>query len=184
MELQEICQQMQQAFGEYLEIANLKPGQVVVIGCSTSEVHGGRIGKDSQPDIAAALYEVLAPMAEEKGIYLAFQCCEHLNRALIVEEKCAEKYSLEPVNVIPQPKAGGSFATTAWNSFEKPCAVEHINAHAGIDIGDTLIGMHLRHVAVPVRLSVSTIGKARIVCARTRAKFIGGIRAIYDETKI
>ncbi len=104
--------------------------------------------------------------------------------ALIVEEKCAEKYSLEPVNVIPQPKAGGSFATTAWNSFEKPCAVEHINAHAGIDIGDTLIGMHLRHVAVPVRLSVSTIGKARIVCARTRAKFIGGIRAIYDETKI
>ena len=91
MELQEIQQQMRQAFTEYLEIANLKPGQIIVIGCSTSEVHGGRIGKDSQPDIAEALYQVLAPMAEEKGLYLAFQCCEHLNRALVVDREVMEK---------------------------------------------------------------------------------------------
>ena len=114
MELQEIGQQMQQAFSEYLEIANLKPGQIVVIGCSTSEVHGGRIGKDSQPDIAAALYEVLAPMAEEKGLYLAFQCCEHLNRALVVDREVMEKYNLTEVTVVPQIHAGGSMGSYAY----------------------------------------------------------------------
>ena len=113
--------------------------------------------------------------------YLAAQCCEHLNRALIVEEECAEKYGLEMVNVKPQLKAGGSFSTAAWNGFEHPCAVEFIKAHAGIDIGDTLIGMHLRHVAVPVRTTIKSIGSAHVVCARTRLKYIGGERAAYQK---
>ena len=118
---------------------------------------------------------------QEKGIYLAAQCCEHLNRALILETEAAEKYGYEPVNVMPQPKAGGSFATAAWQAFADPVAVEHIAAHAGMDIGDTLIGMHLKDVAVPVRLSIRQIGEAHLVCARTRRKFVGGVRAVYDE---
>ena len=85
------------------------------------------------------------------------------------------------VNVVPQPKAGGSFATAAYAAFSDPVAVEHIRADAGMDIGDTLIGMHLKEVAVPVRLSVKTVGEAPLVCARTRPKFIGGCRAVYDE---
>lgn len=182
--MEELFTQAYDAAKELIELAKLKPQQILVVGCSSSEICGAQIGKDSNLEAAKNVFGGIWKACNEHGIFLACQCCEHLNRALIMEEKCAEKYFLEPVNVIPQPKAGGSFATTAWNSFEKPCAVEHINAHAGIDIGDTLIGMHLRHVAVPVRLSLSTIGKARIVCARTRAKFIGGIRAIYDETKI
>ena len=126
------------------------------------------------------LYEAFS----KEGIYVAAQCCEHLNRALIIERACAAAYGLEPVCVIPQPKAGGSFATAAWHHFAEPVAVEHIRAHAGLDIGGTLIGMHLREVAVPVRLSVKSIGAAPILCARTRPKFIGGVRAAYDESKL
>lgn len=162
MELQEIGQQMQQAFSEYLEAANLKPGQIVVIGCSTSEVHGGRIGKDSQPDIAAVLYEVLAPMAEEKGLYLAFQCCEHLNRALVVDREVMEKYNLTEVTVVPQIHAGGSMGSYAYRHKADPVMVESIQAHGGLDIGETLIGMHLRPVAVPKRLNVKFIGQCPI----------------------
>ena len=121
-------------------------------------------------------------MLKEKGIWLCAQCCEHLNRALIVERACTEKYGYEQVCVVPKPKAGGSFATEAFYGFEDPVAVEHIKAHAGIDIGGTLIGMHLRDVAVPVRLSVSKIGMANIICARTRPKYIGGERAAYTRT--
>jgi uncharacterized protein (TIGR01440 family) len=111
---------------------------------------------------------------------LAAQCCEHLNRAIILEEAAAEKYRLPIVNAVPQPKAGGSFATAAYRAFEHPVAVESVQAHAGMDIGDTLIGMHLRPVAVPVRLDVKKIGEANLVCARTRPKYIGGERAHYD----
>lgn len=179
MEMQEIAQQMQQAFREYLEISNLKKGQIVVIGCSTSEVHGGKIGKDSQPDIAATLYEVLAPMAEEKGIYLAFQCCEHLNRALVVDREVMEKYNLTEVCVVPHVKAGGSMGSYAYRHKADPVMVESIQAHGGLDIGETLIGMHLRPVAVPKRLSVKYIGNARLTAAACRAKLIGGERAKY-----
>ena len=119
--------------------------------------------------------------AKEAQVYLAAQCCEHLNRALILEEEAADKYGYEPVNVVPQPKAGGSFATAAYAAFTSPVAVEHIKAHAGIDIGDTLIGMHLKDVAVPVRIERKQIGEAHVVCARTRRKLIGGSRAVYDE---
>lgn len=179
MELQEIQQQMRTAFAEYLEVANLKPGKIVVIGCSTSEVHGGRIGKDSQPDIAAALYEVLAPMAEEKGLYLAFQCCEHLNRALVVDREIQEKYNLTEVTVVPQIHAGGSMGSYAYRHKADPVMVESIQADGALDIGETLIGMHLKPVAVPKRLSVKYIGEARLTSAACRPKLIGGERDKY-----
>ena len=169
------------AVAELITVANLKKGDVLVVGCSTSEIIGSRIGTDSVPEVADAVCGVIKALLDEKGIYLAAQCCEHLNRAIIIEQAAAEKFNLEIVNVMPQPKAGGSFATTAWQNMEHPVAVEHIKASAGLDIGNTLIGMHLKEVAVPVRLSINKIGKAPIVCARTRPKFIGGERAHYCE---
>ena len=173
-----------QAVEELVEIAGLKAGQILVVGCSTSEAVGGTIGKNSVYEAASAMVDGIYPILKEKGIYLAAQCCEHLNRALIVERECAEKYGLEIVSVKPQPKAGGSFATSVYERFDSPVAVEFIKADAGMDIGDTLIGMHLRHVAVPVRVSVKKIGEANLVCARTRPKFIGGARAIYEGSEI
>ncbi len=169
---------------ELLATANLKSGDLLVIGCSSSEMVGEKIGTHSSVDAAGALAQAVLPLLKAAGVHLAVQCCEHLNRALIMESAVAEKYGYEPVNVVPQPKAGGSFATAVWQSMECPTAVEHIRAHAGLDIGGTLIGMHLKEVAVPVRLSVKTIGEAPILCARTRPKFIGGVRAVYDETKL
>ena len=174
-----IARQAAQAVTELLEQANLKPGQILVVGCSSSEVVGGRIGKNSSMEAAEAIYNAIAPILKEKGIYLAAQCCEHLNRAIILEAEAAEKYGYEPVSVCPWPHAGGSWATTCWQHFTDPVAVEEIKAHAGLDIGGTLIGMHLRRVAVPVRLSLDHIGQAHILCARTRPKLIGGERAHY-----
>ena len=168
------------AFSELLEASDIKSGEILVIGCSSSELLGGVIGKNSAPEAANALLDAIYPMLCEKEIFIAAQCCEHLNRALIIERECANKYGLEIVSVVPQPKAGGSFATAVYNKMKDPVAVECIKAHAGIDIGSTLIGMHLRHVAVPVRLSISKIGEANIVCARTRPKYIGGERAKYN----
>ena len=175
-----IAQQGIQAFEELIEVAALTKGQILVVGCSSSEIVGQTIGHGSSFEVANELFEAVYPILKEKGIYLAAQCCEHLNRALIVEKECAEKYGLDPVCVVPYPKAGGSFATAAWRHFEAPVAVEHIRAHAGIDIGGVLVGMHLREVAVPVRLTVSKIGEANILCARTRPKLIGGERAKYE----
>ena len=168
------------AVAELVETAGLKSGDIFVVGCSSSEIVGATIGKGSAFDAAKAVLEGIYPILQEKEIYLAAQCCEHLNRALIVERACAERYGYEIVSVKPQPKAGGSFATAAYQAFEAPVALEHIRAHAGIDIGGTLIGMHLRDVAVPVRLSRTKIGEANILCARTRPKYIGGERAIYE----
>ena len=168
------------AFSELLELSNIKSGEILVIGCSSSELLGGVIGKNSAPEAADALLDAIYPMLSQKGIFLAAQCCEHLNRALIIERECAQKYGLEEVCVVPQPKAGGSFATAVYKKMKDPVAVENIKAHAGMDIGSTLIGMHLKCVAVPVRLSISKIGEANIVCARTRPKYIGGERAKYN----
>ena len=164
---------------ELIEKSGIKEGEILVIGCSSSEMIGGMIGKNSAPEAAEALLDAIYPIIKEKKIFLAAQCCEHLNRALIIERECAEKYGLEEVCVVPQPKAGGSFATAVYNRMNDPIAVEAIKAHAGLDIGSTLIGMHLKSVAVPLRLSINTIGEAFIVCARTRPKFIGGERAKY-----
>ena len=176
---EQIKEQAERAVRELLEVSKLQPGDLLVIGCSSSEIMGERIGKSSSMEAAQAVYEGIDPVLEEKGILLAVQCCEHLNRALIVERSTAEKFGYEPVNVRPWAHAGGSFATTVWEHMEQPAAVEHVRAHAGMDIGDTLIGMHLREVAVPVRLSIRKIGAASLVCARTRPKFIGGERARY-----
>lgn len=169
------------AVSELCDIAKLKKGNIFVVGCSTSEVVGAKIGTDSNPDIAKEIYEGISSVLNERGIYLAVQCCEHLNRAIVIER---ESGAQGEVNVIPQKKAGGSLATVAYHSFKDPLVVEEIQADCGIDIGNTLIGMHLKKVAVPVRLSINKIGNAPIVCARVRPKFIGGIRAIYDEDKL
>ena len=182
--MDEIRKQARQAVTELLEVARLQPGDILVVGCSSSEILGEKIGTGSSMEAAAAVMDGILPVLQERRIYLAAQCCEHLNRAIILEEAAARAYGLEPVNVLPQPKAGGSFATTAWQRMAHPVAVEGVRAHAGLDIGGTLIGMHLRPVAVPVRLSLRQIGEAPLLCARTRPKFIGGCRAVYDETKL
>lgn len=170
------------AANDLIEKAGLKKGDIVVIGCSTSEVLGSKWGTNSSPETAKVLFESLYEVFKEKGIYIAAQCCEHLNRAIIVEREAVP--FAEIVNVVPVPKAGGSFATEAYAHFENPVAVEEIKADAGLDIGATLIGMHLKKVAVPVRLEVRTIGEAPVTAARTRPKFIGGTRAQYDDNLI
>lgn len=179
--LKTITGEAKKAISELIEVSKLKAGDLLVVGCSSSEIVGGVIGKNSSIEAAEDVFNGIYPVLKSKNIHLAAQCCEHLNRALILEKDTAQKFGYEIVNVYPQPKAGGSFATTAWNNFSDPVAVEHIKADAGIDIGNTLIGMHLKDVAVPVRLSVTKIGNAPIVCARTRPKFIGGERAHYCE---
>lgn len=180
MTYEEIKTQAAQAVTELLESAKLSEGDIFLIGCSSSEIKGANIGKGSDIDAAKAVYEGIYPILKEKGIYLAAQCCEHLNRAVIVE-KAALLPGTEIVNVVPQMHAGGSFAVTVYENAENPVAVEEIRADAGMDIGDTLIGMHLKKVAVPVRIGVKKIGEAHVVCARTRPKFIGGSRAVYDD---
>ena len=173
-------EQTRAAVNELLDAAHLRAGDIFVVGCSSSEIVGGVIGHNSSYETSGEVFDEIYKAVNARGVYLAAQCCEHLNRALIVERECAERYLLEPVCVVPKPKAGGSFATRAWENFTAPAAVEHIRAHAGMDIGGTLIGMHLRDVAVPVRLSQDKIGEAAIICARTRPKYIGGERARYE----
>ena len=175
-----IKQQAKSAVTELISVAGLHKGDILVVGCSSSEIVGETIGHGSSIEAAEAVFEAIYPILKEQGIYLAAQCCEHLNRALIIENECAKTYGLEKVCVVPQPKAGGSFATTAWARFESPVAVEEIRAQAGLDIGGTLIGMHLCRVAVPVRLEQKNIGNAILLAARTRPKYIGGIRAKYE----
>ena len=179
--LKEVRGQAYKAAEELIEKARLEKGDILVVGCSSSEVAGERIGTFSSLETAEAVFEGIYDAVRENGLYLAAQCCEHLNRAIIIEKELAKREWLPIVNVVPQPKAGGSFGTTAYKRFSHPAAVEHIRAQAGMDIGDTLIGMHLAEVAVPVRLSVKEIGQAHLVCARTRGKFIGGERAVYDQ---
>ncbi len=174
-----IKNQCYNAVKEVIELSKLKQGAILIVGCSTSEVEGSKIGTNSNYDTAVEIYSGLKTACDEFGIYLAVQCCEHLNRAVVVEQKAVP--NLEIVNVVPQKKAGGSLATVAYSSLNNAVVVENIKADAGIDIGDTFIGMHLKAVAVPLRISVNTIGNAHISCARTRPKFIGGIRAIYNE---
>ncbi|MBE6916195.1 MAG: TIGR01440 family protein [Ruminococcaceae bacterium] len=179
--MKQLQEQAKTAVSELIEKANLKRGDLLVIGCSTSEIIGSKIGSNSSPDTAQGVFEAIYKVLQAKGIFLAAQCCEHLNRALIVEAEIAEKYGWDEVNVVPQPKAGGSFATAAYHAFKAPVAVENVRAKAGLDIGGTLIGMHLQPVAVPLRLSIKQIGEAPIICARTRPKFIGGERAHYND---
>ncbi len=178
----DIKNQCKKATEELILTAKLKKGDILVVGCSTSEVVGSKIGTNSDENTAEQIFDGIHECLKEHGIFLAVQCCEHLNRAIVVERKALASY--EEVNVIPQKKAGGSLATVAYQKFESPIVVEYIKADAGMDIGDTFIGMHLKQVAVPVRLSIKEIGSAHLTSARVRPKFIGGIRAIYDESKL
>lgn len=174
-----IYDQTKEVISELCEKAKLKEGHIVVVGCSTSEVLGSGIGSNSSPETAEEIFTALHDYTRSRGLYLAIQCCEHLNRAIIIERKAVP--FAEPVNVVPQPKAGGSLATKAYAGFEDPVALEEIRADAGLDIGFTLIGMHLKKVAVPLRLEHNKIGAATVLAARTRPKFIGGARAVYNE---
>ena len=176
MTIQEQCEN---AIREVLEKAKVKKGDIFVVGCSTSEVMGSKIGTDSNYETAEEIFAGIYKVTEEFGVYLAVQCCEHLNRAIVIERKAVA--GAEIVNVVPQKKAGGSLATVAYKSLRDAVVVEEIKADAGMDIGDTLIGMHLKKVAVPLRIETKKIGEANVVCARVRPKFIGGIRAVYDE---
>lgn len=178
--LDQVWEEARQAAEQICEVAKLQKGQILVVGCSTSEVAGHKVGSSSSPEIGQAIFDGLMEVLAPKGIYLAAQCCEHLNRAIIVEGAAVP--NAEICNVVPQPKAGSSFATAAYHGFSHPVAVEFIRADAGLDIGGTLIGMHMKHVAVPVRLEQKHIGQAILLAARVRPKFIGGDRAIYDET--
>ena len=177
--LDQVRQQAAEAARQLVETARLHKGQIVVVGCSSSEVVGHQVGSWSSPQIGQAIFDGLESVFAPLGIYLAAQCCEHLNRALIVEQEALPGAQI--VNVLPQPKAGGSFATAAYKSFRHPVALEEIRADAGLDIGYTLIGMHLKKVAVPVRLENNRIGEAMVLAARVRPKFIGGVRAVYDQ---
>ena len=179
--MDQIRNDTEKAFAELLAGAKLRPGDIVVVGCSSSEILGKRIGSVGSLDAAAAVYEGLAPLLEKHGLYLAAQCCEHLNRCLVIEREAALKYGYEEVNAVPQIHAGGSFGTTVYSRMKDPVVVEHVRASAGMDIGGTLIGMHLKEVAVPVRVSTDHIGDAILLLARTRAKFVGGSRAVYNE---
>lgn len=179
--MEELIKQAEELAEEFIKEAKLKKGQIAVIGCSTSEICGSKIGTNSKYDIAEIVFKALHKIFDEHGIYMAAQCCEHLNRAIIIERELADKLGLDEVNVIPQPKAGGSFATAAYKFFNDAVAVEKIRADGGIDIGCTLIGMHLKEVAVPLRLTKKYLGNAPIICARVRPKFVGGSRAIYNE---
>ncbi len=184
MDLNIITQQSRQAVSEILEVALLEPKSIFVVGCSSSEILGDQIGTATNLDSANAVFDGIIPILKEKGIFVAAQCCEHLNRALVVEREAMRYYGFEQVNAIPQPNhAGGAFGTVCYQRFEDPVLVESIlqKADAGIDIGGTMIGMHMHSVVVPMRISLRKIGEAPIICARHRPKYVGGQRAIYDE---
>lgn len=182
-ELAQIGRETDQAVRELLKLAHIQKGQLLVIGCSTSEVMGQHIGSAGSAEVAAVILQQVLAACREWGVYVAIQCCEHLNRALVVEAAAAEAYQLEPVCVRPVAKAGGSLAACAMENFSQPVVVEALKAHAGLDIGCTLIGMHLKTVAVPVRLQQKNIGQALLIAARTRPKLIGGARAVYEIDK-
>ena len=194
MDYAKLTAQARQAAEELLQAAHLETGDIFVVGCSSSEIMGGRIGKDSSMEAAAgppagaaghaAVLAGVLPPLQEQGVYLAAQCCEHLNRSIVIEREAAKANGYQIVSAIPQPHAGGSWATNCWQRFNDPVLVEEVRAAAGMDIGGTLIGMHLRRVAVPVRLSMDHIGQAILLCARTRPPFIGGSRAVYSQEEV
>ena len=185
IDLSEVESQARQAVNEILDDAKVKEGSIFVIGCSSSEILGNQIGTATSMDAATAIYNGIIPILKKRGIHVAAQCCEHLNRALVVERATMEKFDFEQVNAIPQPNhAGGAWGTVCYQRFDDPVLVENIGARAdaGLDIGGTMIGMHMHSVVVPMRISLRRIGEAPITCARHRPKYVGGQRAIYDAT--
>ena len=182
--LDEVKKEAANAAAQLMDAAKLRKGQIVVVGCSTSEVVGKKVGSWSTPEVADAIFEGLSSVFGPMGVYIAAQCCEHLNRSIVIEREAAKANGYQIVSAIPQPHAGGSWATNCWQRFNDPVLVEEVRAAAGMDIGGTLIGMHLRRVAVPVRLSMDHIGQAILLCARTRPPFIGGSRAVYSQEEV
>ena len=182
--LEQVRNEAKAAALEICQVAKLRKGQILVVGCSTSEVTGHKVGSYSSPELGQAIYEGIQEALQPQGIYLAAQCCEHLNRSIVIEREAAKANGYQIVSAIPQPHAGGSWATNCWQRFNDPVLVEEVRAAAGMDIGGTLIGMHLRCVAVPVRLSMDHIGQAILLCARTRPPFIGGSRAVYSQEEV
>lgn len=177
--LDEWSKQLQVILEEFQQQITIKKNQILIVGCSTSEVAGKKIGTAGSLEIAQMIFDQLQKFSLKTGISIAYQCCEHLNRAIVVEREVMEKHQLEEVTVIPVPNAGGSMATYAYQHLKDAIVVEKIRADFGIDIGDTLIGMHLKPVVVPVRTSLKTVGNAHITLAKTRPKLIGGERAVY-----
>lgn len=184
VDLKQVTEESRTAAIEICEASKIRPGQIFVVGCSSSEILGSRIGTATSLEVAEAVYNGIAPVLEERGIFLAGQCCEHLNRALVIEEAALEQYGFEQVNAVPQPNhAGGAFATVCYQKMKSPVVTESLEAKAvaGIDIGGTMIGMHIHPTVVPLRISLRKIGEASIICARRRPRYIGGARAVYDD---
>lgn len=184
IDLQKLTEQSRMAAMEICEASGIRPGQIFVVGCSSSEILGDRIGTATNLDVAEAVFNGIFPVLQERGVYLAGQCCEHLNRALVLQKEVLERYGFEQVNAVPQPNhAGGAFATICYRRLPDPVLTESIcaRASAGIDIGGTMIGMHIQPTVVPLRISLRKIGEAPIICARRRPRYIGGARAVYDE---
>ena len=184
VDLKQVTEESRNAAIEICEASKIRPGQIFVVGCSSSEILGRRIGTATSLEVAEAVYNGIAPVLEERGIFLAGQCCEHLNRALVIEEAVLEQYGFEQVNAVPQPNhAGGAFATVCYQKMKSPVVTESLEAKAvaGIDIGGTMIGMHIHPTVVPLRISLRKIGEAPIICARRRPRYIGGARAVYDD---
>ncbi|MBM7551772.1 TIGR01440 family protein [Thalassobacillus pellis] len=184
MDLERISKDVETIVTEISESGHIKAGEQFVIGCSTSEIAGERIGTSGSEEIAAVLFEAFQRLKEETGAALIFQCCEHLNRALVMERSTMKEHGYEQVSAIPVPKAGGSMASYAYKRLEDPVLAETVQAEVGIDIGDTLIGMHLKRVAVPLRFSQKSVGHAHLNTARTRLRLIGGERAVYKQPQV
>lgn len=180
MMMEELIQQWRDILTEFTQKVSLNEDKLIVIGCSTSEVMSNHIGTAGSEDVAEFIFSELMNLQKQTNVQIAFQCCEHLNRAIVLERASAKKYNLEEVSVVPIRKAGGAMATYAFQHLDDPVVVEHIKADAGIDIGDTFIGMHLKHVVVPIRLSLKEVGGAHVTLATTRPKLIGGERAVYQ----
>ena len=184
MDKNRIGTETQQVLEDVLDKAGLREGALFVLGLSSSEVLGGQIGKDSSQEIGEIIVKTILDILEERGIHLAVQGCEHVNRALVVERQVAEQFGLEIVSVLPTLHAGGSGQLAAFKFMKDPVEVEFITAHAGLDIGDTAIGMHVKHVQVPIRPVLREIGYAHVTALASRPKLIGGARAQYPEDSI
>lgn len=179
--LEEIKKQVETALNELIAVSKLEDGDIIVIGCSSSEVNNEKIGTASSEEIGKVIFDTAKKITDQHKLILAAQSCEHLNRSLVIEKEAAKENRYPIINAVPHLHAGGSFATAAYHGMENPVLVETIQAKAGLDIGQTFIGMHLIPVVVPVRLSVKNIGSAILSAARTRPKSVGGERARYDE---
>ena len=178
--LEEIRLTLRQAVDALAEAGHIQPGGLIVLGCSTSEVAGARIGKGSVPELGEVIARAMLEACHARGLEAAFQCCEHLNRAVVMEQRVLRDLRLTQVRAIPQPKAGGSVPAAAWKLLDQPALAMAVQADAAIDIGDTLVGMHIRPVAVPLRLDVNHVGHANLVMAYSRLPYIGGSRAVYE----